>query len=200
MVAGSTENPCMSGRRPREPSRSPIRRTLRPPEPPGPPPRRPLPPTPPDPPRRGIRGGAAARRRREAYIANSGGDRATVPIVHAGGQRRPLGTSRFWEPSASEASGEETDEVEFVAFTAAVDLTSLQAEHLVPRSRLYNPYVFDHSHGSLRPQGLFRVERIRVLLTRLPEIGLTTSSSTTTRRLESFFTRGRELTLFTERP
>ena len=130
-------------------------------------------------------------------MVNSGGDRATIPIVHAGGQRRPLGTSRYWEPSASEA---ESDEVEFVAHTSAIDLTSLQAEHLVPRSRLYNPYVFDHSHGSLRPQGLFRVERIRVLLRSLPEIGLTTSSSTTTRRLESFFTRGRELTLFTERP
>ena len=136
----------MSSRRPREPSRSPPRRPWRPPEPPGPPPRRP--PTPPDPPRRGIRGGAAARRRREAYIVNSGGDRATIPIVHAGGQRRPLGASRFWEPSASEDSGEETDEVEIVAHTSAVDLTSLQAEHLVPRSRLYNPYVFDHSPGS----------------------------------------------------
>ena len=60
-----------------------------------------------------------------------------------------LGISRYWEPSASEEdSGEETDEVEFVAFTAAVDLTSLQAEHLVPRSRLWNPYVFDPSSGS----------------------------------------------------
>ena len=58
---------------------------------------------------------------------------------------RPLGASRFWEPSASEA---ESDEVEIVAHTSAVDLTSLQAEHLVPRSRLYNPYVFDHSPGS----------------------------------------------------
>ena len=143
MVAGSTENPCMSSRRPREPSRSPPRRPWRPPEPPGPPPRRP--PTPPDPPRRGIRGGAAARRRREAYIVNLGGDRETIPVVHAGGQRRPLGASRFWEPSASEA---ESDEVEIVAHTSAVDLTSLQAEHLVPRSRLYNPYVFDHSPGS----------------------------------------------------
>ena len=129
MVAGSTENPCMS-RRPRAPSRSPPRRPWRPPEPPGPPP---------NPQRRGIRAGAAARRRRDAYIANSGGDPSAVPIVHAGGQRRPLGTSRYWEPSASEDSGEETDEVEFVAFTAAVDLTSLQAEHLVPRSRLWSP-------------------------------------------------------------
>ena len=39
-----------------------------------------------------------------------------------------------------------------------------------------------------------------MLLTHLPVIGLTTSSSTTTRCLESVFTRGRELTLFTERP
>ena len=55
---------------------------------------------------RGIRGGKAAKRKREAYIRwqeSEGQDRASIPIVHAGGVARPLGTSKFWVPSDSEA-------------------------------------------------------------------------------------------------
>ena len=55
---------------------------------------------------RGIRGGKAAKRKREAYIRwqeSEGQDRASIPIVHAGGLARPLGTSQFWVPSDSEA-------------------------------------------------------------------------------------------------
>ena len=55
---------------------------------------------------RGIRGGKSAKRKREAYIRwqeSEGQDRASIPIVHAGGLARPLGTSKFWVPSDSEA-------------------------------------------------------------------------------------------------
>ena len=63
--------------------------------------------------RRGIRGGAAARRKREAYLRHQealGFDRRTVGIVHAGGLARPLYTPCTWEPEST------TDEesVEFV--------------------------------------------------------------------------------------
>ena len=104
VVAGSTENPC-TPHRPRTPSRSPPRRSSRPPEPPGPPP---------NPQRRGLRAGAAARRRRDAFIAHQECNPSVVPVVHVGGHRRPLGTS---------------DEVEIVAVTAANDLALLVVLH-----------------------------------------------------------------------
>ena len=55
---------------------------------------------------RGIRGGRAAKRKREAFLRwneERGRDRSTVPVIHAGGLARPLGTSKFWVPSDSEA-------------------------------------------------------------------------------------------------
>ena len=55
---------------------------------------------------RGIRGGRAAKRKREALLRwneEQGRDRSTVPVIHAGGLARPLGTSKFWVPSDSEA-------------------------------------------------------------------------------------------------
>ena len=55
---------------------------------------------------RGIRGGRAAKRKREAFLRwneEQGRDRSTVPVIHAGGLARPLGTSKFWVPSDSEA-------------------------------------------------------------------------------------------------
>ena len=58
--------------------------------------------------RRGIRAGASARRKREAYIAHqaqiTGRDEASIPVTHSGGQVRPLGTSPLWEPSSDEDS------------------------------------------------------------------------------------------------
>ena len=68
---------------------------------------------PPERPKRGIRGGAAARRKREAYLRHQealGYDRNKVGIVHAGGLARPLYTPCTWEPEST------TDEesVEFV--------------------------------------------------------------------------------------
>ena len=95
------------------------------------------------PPRRGIRSGVRARARRSAWIlhqaAEQNVDPPSVPVVHTGGVSRPLYTSRFWKPSESEAEpAEEEEEVEVVVtlHDNVIDLTSLQAEELVPRARL----------------------------------------------------------------
>ena len=56
---------------------------------------------------RGIRGGPAARRRRLAYIDHrlaEGEIWDNIPVHHAGGQARPLFTSRYWSPIRSEES------------------------------------------------------------------------------------------------
>ena len=56
---------------------------------------------------RGIRGGPAARRRRLAYIDHrlaEGEIWDNIPVHHAGGQARPLFTSRYWSPTRSEES------------------------------------------------------------------------------------------------
>ena len=89
--------------------------------------------------RRGIRGGAAARRKREAYLRHQealGFDRRTVGIVHAGGLARPLYTPCTWEPEST------TDEesVEFVNPEGLqqnlVDIVDLEAPApLLPLSR-----------------------------------------------------------------
>ena len=95
--------------------------------------------------RRGTRAGGPARRRRQAYqlrVAEAEGvDPSSVPFVRPGGQSRPLNTSRFWEPSEEEEEEEEEEQVEITDHQEQVDLTSLQAERLVPRSRLYQPFV-----------------------------------------------------------
>ena len=92
-----------------------------------------------DRPRRGIRGGAAARRKREAYLRHQealGYDRNKVGIVHAGGLARPLYTPCTWEPEST------TDEesVEFVDPEGLqqnlVDIVDLEAPApLLPLSR-----------------------------------------------------------------
>ena len=61
-----------------------------------------------DPPRhRGIRSGAAAKRRRTAYARNIaeeiGVPIAGAPIIHTGGQSRPLYTLRIWDNEGSES-------------------------------------------------------------------------------------------------
>ena len=92
-----------------------------------------------DRPKRGIRGGAAARRKREAYLRHQealGYDRNKVGIVHAGGLARPLYTPCTWEPEST------TDEesVEFVDPEGLqqnlVDIVDLEAPApLLPLSR-----------------------------------------------------------------
>ena len=94
---------------------------------------------PPERPKRSIRGGAAARRKREAYLRHQealGYDRNKVGIVHAGGLARPLYTPCTWEPEST------TDEesVEFVDPEGLqqnlVDIVDLEAPApLLPLSR-----------------------------------------------------------------
>ena len=58
---------------------------------------------------RGIRGGRAAKRKREAYLRwqeSEGADRTTVPVIHTGGQARPLYTDRNWEPQDDQSDSE----------------------------------------------------------------------------------------------
>ena len=64
---------------------------------------------------RGIRGGASAKRKREAWIRfqseQTGLDRSQIPVVHAGGLSRPLYTPAHWEPESQFSDSE----VEIVA-------------------------------------------------------------------------------------
>ena len=58
---------------------------------------------------RGIRGGRATKRKREAYLRwqeSEGADRTTVPVIHTGGQARPLYTERNWEPHDDQSDSE----------------------------------------------------------------------------------------------
>lgn len=93
--------------------------------------------------RRAIRSGVRARARRNAFLLRAAAERQVDPlsaaVVHSGGAARP----RFWEPPSSE--GEELEEEEeetggeVTRHDNVIDLTSLQAEELVPRSRLWRP-------------------------------------------------------------
>ena len=60
---------------------------------------------------RGIRGGRSAKRRRDAYIRHQSEqqliDPLDVPVVHQGGQQRPLYTPKIWSPAPSEAEEED---------------------------------------------------------------------------------------------
>jgi len=48
-----------------------------------------------------------AKRKREAYVRfqaeQTGVDPSQVPVVHSGGQSRPLGTTPLWEPDSLRA-------------------------------------------------------------------------------------------------
>ena len=58
---------------------------------------------------RGIRGGKSAKRKREAYInwqVSQGHDRSQVPVIHSGGQARPIGTSPLWERESAQSDSE----------------------------------------------------------------------------------------------
>ena len=84
---------------------------------------------------RGIRGGRAAKRKREAYLRwqeTEGRDRSTVPVIHAGGLARPLGTSKFWVPSDSEA--EDPSEVAVDSSPVAEGVVELEVPVLRPLS------------------------------------------------------------------
>ena len=89
---------------------------------------------------RGIRGGRRARARRDAYIAAASAELAvdplSIPVHRPGGQSRPLFTTRFWEPSESEAEEGDQGEIIVLEHTGAIDLTALGEEYLGPRSRL----------------------------------------------------------------
>ena len=84
---------------------------------------------------RGIRGGLSAKRRREAYIRHLEAEGFTqVPIARPGGQARPLGTSRLWSPSNSEA---ETDPgvIDLTEESSAVLTQQVQPTWLGPRPK-----------------------------------------------------------------
>ena len=59
---------------------------------------------------RKIRGGAAAKRKKEAWIRyqseQTGVDPSQVPVVHSGGQSRPLYTTSHWEPESAQSDCE----------------------------------------------------------------------------------------------
>ena len=92
-------------------------------------------------PARGIRGGKAARRKREAYLRHQeaqGFDRRSVGIVHAGGLARPLYTPCTWEPEST--TDEEGETAVFVDPEGLqqnlVDIVDLEAPApLLPLSR-----------------------------------------------------------------
>ena len=115
---------------------------------------------------RGIRGGKAAKRKREAYLnwqESQGRSRASTPIVHAGGQSRPLNTSPFWHPSDSSGDEAAVEAVEAAVedrATEVVDLTQVsflsqanpEVQRLVPRAKLYSQSRVTASNPLLRPR------------------------------------------------
>ena len=99
---------------------------------------------------RGIRVGRAARRRRLAYIGHrlaEGEIWDNIPVHHAGGQARPLFTSRYWSPTRSEESeqgligGEAEEEVVNLEVSSSegeevIRLTQpIQPVYLAPRPK-----------------------------------------------------------------
>ena len=52
-----------------------------------------------------------AKRKREAYVRfqaeQTGVDPSQVPVVHSGGQSRPLGTTPLWEPESAQSDSAE---------------------------------------------------------------------------------------------
>jgi hypothetical protein len=88
---------------------------------------------------RGIRSGRTARRKREAYIRHrvaAGEIREEVAGAHSGGQSRPLGISRNWEPNP-ESSSEDPVEIIECPQPRRV-LSELGTITLVPQSALYH--------------------------------------------------------------
>ena len=63
----------------------------------------------------------------------------SIPVHRPGGQSRPFFTTRFWEPSESEAEEGDQGEVIVLEHIGAIDLIALGEEYLGPRSRLCTP-------------------------------------------------------------
>ena len=103
---------------------------------------------------RGIRSGAAARRRRTAYIQHrvaQGEAEDQVAVIHQGGQARPLYTSRSWEPNPDSSGDEEVQYPE-----PRRTLSELGSVTLVPRASLYQPVrsaVIPRATGPSDPYG-----------------------------------------------
>ena len=93
-----------------------------------------------------------------------------VPVVHQGGQSRPLHTSPYWIPDASDPEVVSSDEaVEAVEaptsdqVTSVIDLTQLgfysrlsqatpEVQQLVPRSKLFSRTRVSPNNPLLRPR------------------------------------------------
>ena len=94
---------------------------------------------------RGIRGGAASKRKRDAWIRfqseQTGVHPSQVPVVYAGGLSRPLYTPASWEPENQLSDSE----VEVVAEQVVIHETELESAFSLsaPVSR---------EAGSLRPR------------------------------------------------
>ena len=134
-------------------------------------------------PARGMRGGKAARRKRDAWIRFQSGETGLppeeIPVVHAGGLSRPLYTPTSWEP-VNELSD---SDVEIVAEQVVIHDTDL--EGLFPLSA-----PVSREAGSLRPKLLASKPKSRAssavaasssssrpVPSRAPESGSASSSS-----------------------
>ena len=133
-------------------------------------------------PSRGIRGGKAAKRKREAYIRfqeSQGVPRGEVPVVHTGGQQRPLFTPSTWPPESSEAEEEteglvESLEVEFSDIVAPEELVAPSGE--LSLSRPTPEFVLLKARPKVKPSSSVTITRDNPLLSR-PKSGSSASGS-----------------------
>ena len=117
---------------------------------------------------RGIRAGKKAKRRRDAFIRHESErlqvDASEIPVVHQGGQQRPLHTPRIWSPAPSEVAEEDqvldTAEQEQVILEVsseeeAVDLAQeVQPVWLGPRPRIPRAQGTSSSSPTVRSPSL----------------------------------------------
>ena len=91
---------------------------------------------------RGIRGGPAARRRRLAYIDHrlaEGEIWDNIPVHHAGGQARPLFTSRYWSPTRSEESEQDLIGGEAEEEVVNLEVSSSEGEEVIRLTQPIQP-------------------------------------------------------------
>ena len=119
---------------------------------------------------RGIRSGAAAKRRRTAFARNATEEQGVpvekIPIVHSGGQSRPLFTPRLWDPESSEEeaqAGVSTGAAITLPRARPLSVIASQVVRLVPKSF---GFVSPWSEGALKAllNGVRRVSRSRILV------------------------------------
>lgn len=88
---------------------------------------------------RGIRSGRKARASREKYITREaqrlGVEESEVPVIHSGGQSRPLHTPSTWEPNPDSDQEEEQEEVVYPQLSEPIDPKTVQ---LVPKAKLWS--------------------------------------------------------------